>query len=282
MQPQLYHPGAQSPFDTIKQIRPDGSEFWSARDLMELMGYVEWRKFENAIEKARQTIEANGMPSHAEIGGAAKKVSLGFKLSREISDYHLTRYACYLVAMNGDNRKPEIAAAQSYFAIQTRVAETATMKSPAELSRKEILLLALEAEERAEQAEAQVKELTPAATAFEHWKQKDDGMNITDLNKKLVEVYPGMNLNILREHMLKRGELGKREIKDSRTGETKVRYKPKTVMFRNGWAFEYQAPKANGQHTAAWKYTLAYYEVLVKRFSSKLAAAGEQGILEVA
>lgn len=278
----LYNPGVQSPFDAIRQVRPDGSEFWSARDLMELMGYVEWRKFENAIEKARQTIEANGMPSHAEIGGAAKKVSLGFKLSREISDYHLTRYACYLVAMNGDNRKPEIAAAQSYFAIQTRVAETAPTKPPAELSRKEILLMALEAEERAEQAEAQVKELAPAATAYGHWKQKDDGMTITELNKKLTEVYPGMKLNILRDHMVKREELGRRVTEDRLAGEEKVGYKPRTVMFRNGWAFEYMTPKRNGQLTPAWKYTLAYYEVLVKRFEGKLAAAGQQDMLEVA
>lgn len=278
MQPQLYNHGGQSPFDTIKQVRPDGSEFWSARDLMDSMGYSYWKNFETPLNRAMATARNEGLPVEILFTRTGKKSLMG----RPKEDYELARYAAYLVAMNGDPNMPKVAAAQSYFAIQTRVAEAAPTKSPAELSRKEILLLALEAEERAEQAEAQVKELTPAATAFEHWKQKDDGMNITDLNKKLVEVYPGMNLNILREHMLKRGELGKREIKDSRTGETKVRYKPKTVMFRNGWAFEYQAPKANGQHTAAWKYTLAYYEVLVKRFSSKLAAAGEQGMLEVA
>lgn len=279
MQPQLYNPGGQSPFDAIKQTRPDGSEFWTGRDLMDAMGYTRWENFKTPLIRAIESSKANGTYSDVLFHQTVKKAGL---FTKPAEDYELSRYAAYLVAMNGNPNMPKVAAAQSYFAIQTRVAETAPAKSPAELSRKEILLLALEAEERAEQAEAQVKELTPAATAFEHWKQKDDGMNITDLNKKLVEVYPGMNLNILREHMLKRDELGKREIKDSRTGETKVRYKPKTVMFRNGWAFEYQAPKANGQHTAAWKYTLAYYEVLVKRFSSKLAAAGEQGMLEVA
>lgn len=278
MQPQLYNPGVQSPFDTIKQTRPDGSEFWSARDLMDGMGYSYWKNFETPLNRAMTTARNEGLPVETLFTRTGKKSLMG----RPKEDYELARYAAYLVAMNGDPNMPKVAAAQSYFAIQTRVAEAAPTKSPAELSRKEILLMALEAEERAEQAEAQVKELTPAATAFEHWKQKDDGMNITDLNKKLVEVYPGMNLNILREHMLKRRELGKLEIRDSRTGETKVRYKPRTVMFRNGWAFEYTTPKANGQHTTAWKYTLAYYEVLVKRFSSKLAAAGEQGMLEVA
>lgn len=278
MQPQLYNHGGQSPFDTIKQVRPDGSEFWSARDLMDSMGYSYWKNFETPLNRAMTTARNEGLPVEILFTRTGKKSLMG----RPKEDYELARYAAYLVAMNGDPNMPKVAAAQSYFAIQTRVAETAPAKSPAELSRKEILLLALEAEERAEQAEAQVKELTPAATAFEHWKQKDDGMTITELNKKLTEVYPGMKLNILRDHMVNREELGRRVTEDRLTGEEKVRYKPRTVMFRNGWAFEYMTPKRNGQLTPAWKYTLAYYEVLVKRFEGKLAAAGQQDMLEVA
>ncbi|MFW0183805.1 Bro-N domain-containing protein [Rothia sp. CCM 9417] len=153
-----------------------------------------------------------------------------------------------------------------------------------ELTGPELMAKALvEAQKVLEAKDAQIAQLAPAATAYGHWKQQDNGMTITDLNKKLAEVYPGMKLPMLREHMIKRGELGKWEKKNNLTGEVQeIRYKPKTVLFRNGWAYEYMTQKANGQLTPAWKYTLAYYEELVRRFSTKLAAAGQQEMLEVA
>jgi len=101
----------------------DGVEFWFARDLQELLGYDEWRNFLRVIEKAKESCETSGntVPDH--FVDANKMVSLGSGANREIEDLLLTRYACYLIAQNGDPRKEEIAFAQSYFAVQTRKQE---------------------------------------------------------------------------------------------------------------------------------------------------------------
>ncbi len=101
----------------------NGIEFWLARDLQNLLGYVEWRKFQGVIEKAKEACKntENNILDH--FVDTDKKVNLGSGAIREIEDIMLTRYACYLIAQNGDPRKEEIAFAQSYFAIQTRKQE---------------------------------------------------------------------------------------------------------------------------------------------------------------
>ncbi len=101
----------------------EGVEFWLARDLQILLGYVEWRKFQGVIEKAKESCKNSGHNPADHFVEAAKKVGLGSGAEREIEDLLLTRYACYLIAQNGDPRKEPIAFAQSYFAIQTRKQE---------------------------------------------------------------------------------------------------------------------------------------------------------------
>lgn len=112
-----------SPFDTIRQIDQDGNEFWSARDLMPIMGYSKWQDFKNAIERAKASTENTGQNTDGAFAQVSQLISAGNLGMKERIDYHLTRFACYVTFMNGDPRKPEVSAAQSYFAVQTRKAE---------------------------------------------------------------------------------------------------------------------------------------------------------------
>ena len=110
-------------FDDIKHIDEFGNEYWLARELQSVLQYTEWRKFKGVIDKAKIACEVSGYKALEHFVGADKMISLGKGGQREVPDYKLSRYACYLIAQNGDSRKKVIALAQTYFAIQTRKME---------------------------------------------------------------------------------------------------------------------------------------------------------------
>src|SRR3970282_676877 len=107
-------------FEDLKKINEHGAEYWSARDLQPLLGYGQWRRFEDAIKRAITSCKQSGNKPDHNFADAGKMIELGKGGMRDVPDYHLSRFACYLIAQNGDPRKPEIAFAQKYFAIQAR------------------------------------------------------------------------------------------------------------------------------------------------------------------
>jgi len=113
-------PAARESFESLKQSNEHGAEYWSARKLQPLLGYSQWRRFKQAIDRAVTSCETSGNNPANHFAGAGKMVGLGSGSQRQVEDYHLSRFACYLIAQNGDPRKPEIAHAQKYFAIQAR------------------------------------------------------------------------------------------------------------------------------------------------------------------
>lgn len=161
-----------SPFDAIRRTRPDGSEFWSARDLQLLMAYSTWQHFEVPLRRAMKAAENEGLDVEHHFTESRKNPR--GQGGRPAVDYELSRKAAYLVAINGDPNKPECAAGQAYFVTKTREAEVAPRhevmlpKSYAEALRE--LASTVEARER---AEAALVEATPAIEYHDRFVDKD-------------------------------------------------------------------------------------------------------------
>lgn len=113
-----------SPFDSIKQLDDEGNEYWYARDLQGVLEYSEWRNFFKVVEKAKIACESSSNLVSMHFVDVNKMVEIGNNTLREVDDIKLTKYACYLIAMNGDPRKEVIALAQTYFAAKTHERET--------------------------------------------------------------------------------------------------------------------------------------------------------------
>ena len=171
---------AVSPFDSIKCTDDFGNEYWSARDLMTLMGYPTWQHFTPAISRAITSAEAQGHDRHALF-----TVDLEKSGGRPREDFRLSRFACYLVAMNGDPRKKDVADAQAYFAIQTRVAETQVQALPTGPAL--LALAVVEAQQLLASKDQTIAVLEPKASAWDDLVSSAGSLSFRDAAKVISE-----------------------------------------------------------------------------------------------
>jgi DNA-damage-inducible protein D len=172
-----------APFDAIRNVTLEGREFWSARDLMPILKYDRWENFAAALDRAMSAADNQGHRVDDLFRGVTKKGD-----GRPQQDFELSRFAAYLVAMNGDPRKPAVAAAQAYFAIKTREAETADSASPQPAimpTHADALRGWAEQLDRAERAESLARELTPAATSWNELAEATGDYRVSDAAKVL-------------------------------------------------------------------------------------------------
>lgn len=164
---------------TLDALRVDlpGIHRWSARDLMPYAGYERWENFASAISRAMASVAASGMEPTDHFQETTKLVGIGSGASRRVEDVHLTRYACYILFQNADGSKPQIAALQSYFAVQTRRQEVAA----APMTEDEIVARALQiTTARVAALESHVAELTPRAEAWDELASAEGDYSVAD------------------------------------------------------------------------------------------------------
>jgi len=159
-------------------------DVWSARDLMPFGGYKAWQDWSRAIDRAIASVNASGLDASEHFRGAPKTSPMPNGGTKQVEDVELTRYGCYILFQNGDPRKPEIAAAQQYFAVQTRKQEVAAAPTGAEL----IALAVIEAQAMLAQKDAVIAELTPKADAWEGLASGNGTYSVGDAAKMLNQV----------------------------------------------------------------------------------------------
>lgn len=201
-----FDPPAESPFDAIRRLRPDGSEYWSARDMQPLMGYSRWSKLTTPLSRAMATAKNQGLDVEREFSQVSEVTRSGNLGDQAREDYELSRMAAYLVAMNGDPNKPEVAAAQLYFATTTREAELQADRPHSELEMAYRYIAVLEREqsllaEKTHLAE-KVSELSPKAEGYDDLLAADGYLDLGAAAKTLSQATGGIGrnrfLNLLR------------------------------------------------------------------------------------
>lgn len=179
---QPYNPSL-SPFDAIKHVDEQG-EHWLARELMLLLGYEKWERFADSINRAVAAITNTGVSADEHASRRREVGRIGHSTGARV-DFRLTRYGAYMVAMNGDPRKPEVAAAQSYFAVKTREAEAQAELTELEAARRYVAALEAKA-----LLETENKALKPKAELADQFLTSDGTVYLNDIAKNLGMTQP--------------------------------------------------------------------------------------------
>lgn len=243
-------PTTVSPFDAIRRIADNNSEYWSARELMPMLGYEKWERFEDAISRAYLAAKNSGTDPDQAFSRLREVVPQG---GPSKVDYHLSRYGAYLVAMNGDPRKPEIAKAQTYFAIRTREAE-AGRPAVAAIGRRELALMVIEAEDRAAEAERQLAIAAPKVAYVDTFVDtKDDGTTIRMPASQLCVSEPK-----LRAHLIERKVLSRRTVYEfvGRDGKRRAEYEWQARVGFYEWFNAKDHPEAPRMYNGQTRSTL--------------------------
>lgn len=208
----------QSPFDSIMLLDHNGQERWSARDLQQLMGYERWERFDEVVQRAKDAVTASGLDPLDHFRGAAKVINGGRWGRQQVSDYRLTRFGAYHVALAGDGRKPEVAAAKTYFAVKTREAELAQAPEPDVASPEGILALAEKYVEAARELVNTKKELAVAKPKAGKWDAFCNSDKLIDMNaaaKALADVTGGLGRTKFME-LLRRADIRFLQVQNGR------------------------------------------------------------------
>ncbi|MGW6946213.1 phage antirepressor KilAC domain-containing protein [Streptomyces xanthophaeus] len=245
----------------------NGIERWSARDLQVLMGYEQWRQVDDVVDRARQAIDASGLDSRDHIAGARKAMPGGRWGSQQVADYRLTRFGAYHVALAADGRKPEVAAAKTYFAVKTREAELAQAPAPDITSPEGILALAEQYVAAAKELVSTKKELAIAAPKAGKWDAFCDSDGLVDMNtaaQALREITGGLGRNKFMD-LLRRDDIRFLQVQNPRL--------PYNAQTDAGRAVVKFVATPAGQWVEQTFFTKKGLDWLVDKLSSKQAAA---------
>lgn len=217
--------------DDLKIVTLTDGEVWSARDLQQFAGYDEWRNWSKAIDRAIASVNASGLDASAHFVGSNKSSPMPNGGFRQVEDVELTRYACYILFQNADGSKPEIAALQQYFAVQTRKQEVS-----APMADDEIVARALQiTSNRVKELEAKVAEDAPKVEYVEQFVDRDDVATFRSAASEL-----GVKESDLRDRLIAGGWIYRQKI-GRRFSE------PQNRMVDE---FEYRAASAHGEKFA--------------------------------
>lgn len=240
----------ESPFDRIKQTRPDGSEFWSARQLQSLMAYTTWDRFSNPLHRAMQSASNMGADVDGLFRRSAKKTG-----GRDREDYELSRQAAYLVAMNGDPNKPEVAAAQQYFAARTIQAESVEQAAKRELTRLELIDMARESELARIEAEKQLAIAAPKAEYVDVYVKGDEDASLLRVVANQLQVgEKSLREFLVNQKVIYRRVIGTRWSHSKGRMVTEYEYQPHAKF--KAWFKVGDQPEAPRAHNGQMRTTL--------------------------